>query len=59
MRLATVLTFNTFLEGVAPEVNLKNTVKTRKHASKGIHPDFENQDRYNQKSTTGVSVAPQ
>ena len=30
-----------------------------KHASKGIHPAFETQDRGHQKSEIGVPVTPQ
>ena len=43
--------------GVKPEVNLRMTQVT-KHV-KGIHPGFETQGRRQQKSKTGVSVAPQ
>ena len=32
-------------------------VQETKHASKGIHPGFETQDRHHQESKTGVSVA--
>ena len=45
--------------GVAPEVNLRNSMQTRKHASEGIHPGFETHGRRHQKSKTGVSVATQ
>ena len=46
--------------GVAPEVNLGNSVHTGDKAGKqGIHPGFETQGRGHQKSKSGVSVAPQ
>ena len=46
--------------GVAPEVNLGNPLCTGEEACKrGIHPGFETQSRHQQKSKTGVSVAPQ
>ena len=45
--------------GVAPEVNLRNSLHAGDKASKqGIHPGFETQGRHRQKSKTGVSVAP-
>ena len=45
--------------GVAPEVNLRNSLHTGDKARKrGIHPGFETQGRRHQKSKTGVSVAP-
>ena len=40
--------------GVAPEVNLRNSLHTGDDARKqGIHPDFETQGRHRQKSKTG------
>ena len=48
------------LAGVAPEVHLRNPLQAGKGAHKqGIHPGYETQSRYHQKSKTGVSVAPQ
>ena len=45
--------------GVTPKVNHRNSLYAGNRASKrGIHPDFETQERYHQKSKTGVSVAP-
>ena len=45
--------------GVAPEVNVTNLLHEGEKACKwGIHPGFETQGRHNQKSKTGVSVAP-
>ena len=45
--------------GVAPEVNLRNSLHVGNKAHKqGIHPGFETQGRHHQKSKTGVSVAP-
>ena len=45
--------------GVAPEVNLRNSLHAGNKARKwGIHPGFETQGRRHQKSKTGVSVAP-
>ena len=45
--------------GVAPEVNLRNSLYAGEEACKrGIHPGFETQGRRHQKSKTGVSVAP-
>ena len=47
-------------QGVAPEVNLRNSLHASDKAAKwGIHPGFETQGRCHQKSKTGVSVAPQ
>ena len=46
------------LAAVTPQVNLRNSTQERKCTS-DIHPGFENQGRYYQKSKTGVSVAPQ
>ena len=34
-------------------------MQVTKHASKGIHPGFESQDRCHQKSKTGAPEAPQ
>ena len=46
--------------GVAPEVNLRNSLHAGNKAHKrGIHPGSETQGRRHQKSKTGVSVAPQ
>ena len=46
--------------GVAPEVNLRNQLETgNKACSHGIHPGFETQGRYHEKSKTRLSVAPQ
>ena len=36
-----------------------NTVGRAKHAREEIHPDFETQETYHQKSKTRVSVTPQ
>ena len=48
------------LAGVAPEVNLKNSLHAGDKAHRrGIHPGFETQDRRHQKSKTGALVAPQ
>ena len=49
------------LAGVAPEVNLKECVTCTPLPStnKAAHYGFETQRRHHQKSTTGVSVAPQ
>ena len=45
--------------GVAPEVNLRNSLHTGHKAHKrGIHPGFETQGRHHQKSKTGMSVVP-
>ena len=56
--LAAMLTFIQ-LAGVAPEVNLRNSLHAGDKARKrGIHPGFESQGRRHQKSKTGVSVAP-
>ena len=46
--------------GVAPEVNLRNSLHTGDKARKrGIHCGFETQERRYQKSKTGVSAVPQ
>ena len=45
--------------GVAAEVNLRNPLHTGNDAYKWrIHPGFENQGTYHQKSKTGVSMTP-
>ena len=46
--------------GVAPQVNVMDPFDAGKEAHKqGIHPDFEIQDRRNQKPKTMVPVVPQ
>ena len=46
--------------GVAPEVNLRNSLHTGDKACKsGIHSGFKTQGRHHQNSKTGVSVATQ
>ena len=44
---------------VTSEVNLRNPLHARNKECKcGIHPGFETQGRHDQKSKTGLSVAP-
>ena len=46
--------------GVTVEMNLRNPLCTdEKVCRQGIHPAFEIQGRYHQKSKTEVQVAPQ
>ena len=47
------------LASVAPEVNLRNPLSTGNKAYKrGIHPDFETQERLHQKSKTDDISGP-
>ena len=46
--------------GVAPEVNLRNSLHADNKAGKqGIHPGFETQGKCHHKSKTGISMALQ